>query len=98
MEIRNLDKNILYHVYDFLSQRDLCQALEIESIYHLFADIPNAHVAASIHRLVQNGWLRQERGYPRLYLTDSGCRTLRATIPAHLLPTACDVAHCPHAS
>ena len=98
MEIRNLDKNILYHVYEFLSQRDLCQALDAESIYRIFADIPDAHVAASIHRLVQNGWLRQERGDPQLFLTDRGCRTLRDTIPAHLLPIVCDLAHCPHGS
>lgn len=87
MELRNLEKNILYRICEELARREPCGAVETRLIYRSYADLPADKVAANIRALVTRGWLREDRN--RLYLTDSGRSGIRAFIPAPLLP-ACD--------
>lgn len=96
MDLRNLNKNILYRICEVLTQENRCGSVKIRSIYRSFADIPEEKVAEGIQSLVHSGWLRQEtaRG-DRLRLTNRGWLEIRSRIPASLLSTCEKPADCP---
>ena len=89
MEIRNLEKNILYRICEEMTQGHHCGPVDTRLIYRTYVDLPSEKVAASIRSLVRKGWLRDEQNMTKLYLTDHGRSEIRSLIPAQLLPT-CD--------
>lgn len=93
MELKNLDKNILYRVCEELTSRNSC-ALRANLIYQIFSDIPDENVTEVIKSLVERGWLREDRSRSRISLTDRGRSEIRSLIPAKLLPTCTSKKKC----
>jgi hypothetical protein len=94
MELKNLDKNILYRICEELTRKDRCGPLKAKFIYQIFSDLPDEKIAEAIRSLVNRGWLREDRHRTRLFLTDRGRSEIRSFIPAKLLascqkPTSC---------
>lgn len=87
MELRNLDKNILYQLCAELTRRNECILLEADFIYQTFSDIPREKITSSIRLVVDRGWLQEEKNGEHLYLTDRGRSEIRSLIPSRLLPT-----------
>lgn len=87
MEMRNLEKNILYRLCEEMTEGEHCGPVAVSEIYRSFADLPAGQVRTSIEYLADNGWLRLEQDL--LYLTPHGLVEIRAFIPASLMP-ACD--------
>lgn len=89
MELRNLETNILYRVCEELTRQGRCAPVDTDLIYRSYADLPLEKVAASLQALIDRGWLRQDQGQSKLYLTDRGRSEIRAFIPDRLL-SACE--------
>ena len=89
MELRNLEKNILYRLCEELTSTNPCGPVDAGVIYRSYADLPREKVAAGIQALVARGWLRERQGHAELILTDRGRSEIRTFLPAHLRP-ACD--------
>lgn len=89
MEIRNLEKNILYRICEEMTQGNHCGPVDTRLIYRSYVDLPNEKVSSSIRNLVRKGWLRDEQNMTKLHLTDRGLSEIRSLIPPQLLPT-CD--------
>lgn len=90
MELRNLEKNILYRICESMAEGDPCAPVDSRLIHRAFADLPVERIASGIRALVERGWLRPARDETGLYLTATGRSEIRAFIPPHLLP-ACDI-------
>jgi hypothetical protein len=85
MELRNLDKNIIYQLCDELMSRNMCIPLKADFIYQVFSDLPREQITSSIRSMVERGWLQEEKNGEHLYLTDRGRSALRSLIPSKLL-------------
>jgi hypothetical protein len=87
MDIKNLDRNILYRVCEELTRREECGPLDTRFIYRTFSDIPDEKIAENIQLLVSRGWLEEDRQQSTIYLTDRGQSEIRSFIPDPLLKT-----------
>jgi len=94
VELQNLDKNILYRICELLVEGDPCRPVETRLIYRTYADLPGEKIAASIHSLVEKGFLREEEQQQSLFLTTSGHAEIRAFIPERLWPNCETPAGC----
>jgi len=89
MEIRNLDKNLLYRICEALTQEEHCDGMPVSQLQRAFADLPAGEVQAALQTLVENGWLRWSKSKTRLHLTARGRSEIRQFIPGPLRST-CD--------
>ena len=87
MEMRNLEKNILYRLCEEMTEGNHCGPVAASEIYQSFADLPATKISTSIEALADSGWLRQEQD--QLYLTSYGLAEIHTFIPASLMP-ACN--------
>jgi len=95
VKLENLDKNILYRMCELLVEGDPCRPVDTQIIYRTYADLPGEKIAASIHALVEKGFLREEGHQQQLYLTCSGHAEIRAFIPERLWPDCDPPQDCP---
>lgn len=89
MEIRNLDKMLLYRICEDLTQGGDCEPVPAARLYRSFTDLPAEKVKAGIQALVQKGWLQWDENETHLHLTARGRSHIRDFVPAPLRPS-CD--------
>jgi hypothetical protein len=89
LEIRNLDKMLVYRICEELTQGEHCDPMPAARLYRSFADLPTEKVKAGIQALVENGWLRWDESETHIHLTARGRSEIRDFIPEPLRPT-CD--------
>jgi hypothetical protein len=86
MEMRNLDRNILFYLCEELTDRNSCDSLAAELIYQTFSDIPDENIARAIQSMTHKGWIEEDMNQSRFYVTNCGRSKIRSIFPDKLLP------------